>query len=174
FGLPPVLAVRCFPAVRLARFAAALVLLGAGVALGGDDAKTKAARDELEHQLSQLVNIPPPKVEIRFAPLDEPNFKLEAVSFELDGAPLPAPGAEQLNSPGDHVVFSGQLKPGAHTLVTHIVVSDASSVMFSYLSGYKWKVASKVEIPSQRGLDVKVTAEPTKVADAKDPKQRYR
>ncbi|MFZ5470755.1 MAG: hypothetical protein ACOZIN_15090 [Myxococcota bacterium] len=147
-------------------------LLGAGLATGDD--RAQRARDELERQLRQMMgDIPPPKVDIFFEGLDDPQFRLVEAEFTLDGAPLAAPSPDQLDAEGLHKLFSGELKPGEHTLVSQVVFTDKSSVVFSYTPGYKWKVGRAVKFLAQRGLEVKVVAVPELLSRVKDPKERF-
>src|SRR5688572_17026478 len=87
------------------------------------------AREELEKELQQMVNIPAPKLVLVFESLGEPNYKLDEAEFVLDGKKLSTPGTAKLNEFGDHVIYSGEVSHGEHSLVSRVVYTDASDAM---------------------------------------------
>ncbi len=148
-------------------------LLGASLALA-EDVRTAQAREEIETQLEQLVKIPPPKVEILFEGLDQPQYRIEEAEFLLDGVSVASPSASALNQGGLHPVYSGEVKPGKHSLLSRLVITDSASAMFSKESGYKWKVSAKVDFQAQRGLEVIIRSVPALVAEAKELKEKFK
>src|SRR5688572_8764947 len=98
----------------------------------GLPARAQNAQDELERQLKDLVGKPPTKLLVEYEGLDQPNYKLAEITFELDGSSLPTPSLETLNGEGKHLIFHGDVKPGKHTLETTVVLTDVAGVLFSY------------------------------------------
>jgi hypothetical protein len=135
--------------------AASLVLwVGlAGVAAAADDAQS--ARDELEHQLHDMVRIPPPQVEIVFNGIDAKDYAIESASFTLDGQELAA-GGEGLTR--GKVLFSGTVSAGPHTFASQVVYKEDPRTVFTYMSGTKFKVPGRVEFTAQRGLRLHIKA----------------
>lgn len=64
-----------------------------------------------------------------------------SVTLSMDGEPL-APVTD-LRPEADNVVFSGHLTPGEHVVTTHLTCQGTSRGPFTYLSGYRWDVASQ-------------------------------
>jgi hypothetical protein len=149
------------------RFAIAAAL-GASLA-----AFAQSAQDELESQLKEMVGKPPTKLLVEYEGLDQPNYKLVEVSFELDGSSLPLPELETLNGEGKHLIFHGDIKPGKHTLETTVVLTDVSGALFSYEAGFKWKVKNTRSFEQQPGLEIQVAITPELNAGEKDPKRKF-
>src|SRR3954468_14128553 len=149
-----------------ARLAIAAALLAA------TGAAAQSAQDELERQLKEMVGKPPTKLLIEYEGLDQPNYKLVEVSFELDGSSLPVSDLEKLNAEGKHLIFHGDVKPGKHTLDTTVVLTDVSGALFSYEAGYKWKVKKTVAFQLQPGLEVQVLIIPELDSAEKDVKKK--
>lgn len=147
------------------RSAAIAVLLISSAALA-DDVEQRA-REELERQLKEMVDIPAARVTIEFDAMEEPNLSLEGAEFMLDGRTLPTPAAGELSSPGRHRVYSGELPEGRHELIARIAYVDTSSIMMSEQAGFKWKVSAAVRFDTRRGLDVTV-----RTLAERDPNER--
>ena len=82
------------PSVNKRTVVALLLLLAANAV--AEDAQAKAAREELERQLGQMVGKQPTKVRVDFVALDDPNYKIEEATFELDGRSLGGPSLSEL------------------------------------------------------------------------------
>jgi len=136
-------------------------------------ASAQSAQDELERQLREMVGKPPTKLLLEYEGLDQPNYKLVEISFELDGSSLPVPSLEKLNGEGKHLIFHGDVKPGKHTLDTTVVLTDVAGALFSYEAGYKWKVRNSRSFEQQPGLEVHVVITPELNNAEKDPKKKF-
>jgi hypothetical protein len=139
-----------------------------------EDAKAKAAREELERQLNQMVAKQPSRVRIDLAALDEPNYQLEEASFELDGRALGSPSVSQLMREGEHLVWSGDVTPGKHTVKVLLVYANGSSIVVSDEGGYKWRVGGAVSFDVQAGIEVRVVAKPARDATQTDISKRFK
>jgi hypothetical protein len=149
----------------MVRLGLAVGLFVAAVALA-EDAKARAAREELERQLGLLVVKAPTRVRVELAGLDEPNYVLEEATFELDGRALGAPSLKDLNREGTHLVWVGDVPPGKHTVGARLVYANAASVVLSDEGGYKWKIGGSVRFDLNSGIEVQV-----RVTPARDPSQ---
>ncbi|MBK7859492.1 MAG: hypothetical protein IPJ65_12885 [Archangiaceae bacterium] len=136
-------------------------------------ALAQTAQDELERQLKEMVGKPPTKLKVEFEGLDQPNYKLVELSFDLDGSALPVSNLEQLNGEGKHLIFHGDIKPGRHTLESTAVLTDVSGALFSYEAGFKWKVKNTRSFELQPGLEVEVVLSPELTPGEKDPKKKF-
>jgi hypothetical protein len=152
----------------------AVLFGGAAAHAAGESASNRDVREELDSDLKKLVDIPPPRLELIFHALDEPNFKLVEAEFTLDGNRLPVPSIAELEKMGEHTLFAGQVGHGQHTLTSQVTYSDEASIVFSDVGGYKWKVGNKFTFPAQRGLAVKVMTTPELVPTAKEIKDRIK
>jgi hypothetical protein len=155
----------------LARPLCALTALAAVAAHAEDDARRRA-REELERQLQQLVVKQPAKVRIDFEALDDPNYKLEDASFELDGRVLARPALDVLSSEGTHLVWEGDVTPGKHVVGARVVYSNQASVVVSDEGGYTWKVSGTNAFEVQSGIEVKVKVTPRRDGAQKDIAKR--
>jgi hypothetical protein len=125
----------------------------AGVAAAGDD--TQNARDELEHELHDMVRIPPPQVEIVFNGIDAKDYAIESASFTLDGQELSTNGEGLTRG---KVLFSGTVTAGPHTFASQVVYKEDPRTVFTYMSGAKFKVPGRIEFTAQRGLRLHIKA----------------
>lgn len=139
-----------------------------------EDENARRVREELERQLHQMVGSPPTRVRVDFAALDEPNFTLEAASFALDGRPLYAPPVSQLSKEGTHLVWSGDVKPGKHTVRALVVYANATSVVVSEEGGHRWKVSGEVGFEVNAGIEVQVQVVPSRDPSQRDISKRLR
>ncbi len=144
------------------------------LAVRAEDDSTRQAREEIDRDLKKLVDIPPPRVELVFNGLDEPNMKLVEAEFTLDGATVKVPGLGELDSAGPHTLFTGQVSHGKHTLASKLVYTDKSSVVMSDIGGYRWKIGNEFTFPAQRGLSVRIVTTPELVPGAKEIKDRMK
>ena len=127
------------------RTAAALLCLLAATAVA-EDAKAKAAREELERQMGVMVEKPPTKIRIDFIGLDDPNYRIEEATFELDGRGLSAPSLMDLSEDGPHLIWNDDVIPGKHTVKVLLVFSNRASAVLSDEGGYKWKIGGDTSI----------------------------
>jgi hypothetical protein len=161
------------PIVRPLHFTAVVVCLVAASALAQTD-KTKAAREEIDRQLREMMGKPPTKVKITFVGLDEPGYKIEDVVLTLDGQQLATPSMALLSREGENLIFQGDYKPGDHRVEAKVTIVDASDSMVSYQAGYKWKVGVNRTFTLQPGLEVAVVISPTRDSNATDPKNKFK
>ncbi|HEX5753903.1 MAG TPA: OmpA family protein [Archangium sp.] len=150
------------------------LVLSVGVVHAAEPPSVDQVRTELDRQLSEMVNTPPPEMRLLFVGLDPTQYRLDEVHFTLDGEPLPTPPVEKIGSPGPHVLVTRQVKDGPHTLVTNVVYMDASWNMFSPTSGLLWNLTSTLNFQTQNGLRVDVTATTVLVPEAKDPRLKVK
>lgn len=150
------------------------MVLFAGVVRAAEPPSVEQVRAELDQQLRELVNTPPPELRLRFIGLDPSDYRLVEAHFTLDGEPLQAPPVEEIGSPGPHVLLTRQLEDGHHTLVSNVVYMDASWNMFSPTSGLLWNMTSTLNFQTQRGLRVDVAATIHLVPEAKDPRLKVK
>lgn len=151
-----------------------LLCLVVSAAALAEDAKARAAREELERQLSQMVGQRPAKVRIDYAGLDEPNYQIEEASFELDGRSLRSPLVSQLSDEGRHLVWNGEVPAGKHTVKVLLVFVNATSAVLSDEGGYKWRVGGSVTFDVQAGIEVGVVVTPSRDAAQRDLSKRFK
>jgi hypothetical protein len=138
-----------------------------------EDEKARRAREELERELKAMVGKQPTRVRVDFVAVDDPNYKLEEASFELDGKALQAPTLTEL-SDDTHLVWNGDVAPGRHTLKAKVVYANGASVIVSDEGGHKWKVAGDVSFDVNSGIEVQVRVVPTRDPSQKDIAKRFR
>lgn len=139
-----------------------------------EDPKAKAAREELERQLSQMVGKAPTRVRVDMVGLDDPNYRLEEASFELDGRVLNPPSLAELNDDGSHLVWEGDAAPGKHVVKVRLVFANGASVLLSDEGGYKWKVGGEVSFDLHSGIEVRVAVTPKRDSAQRDVAKRFR
>ncbi|MBL9039829.1 MAG: hypothetical protein JNG84_15030, partial [Archangium sp.] len=104
-------------------------LLLAGVAFA-EDAAQRRAREELERELERLTGgTQPSRVRLDFVAPDEPNYRLEEASFEIDDAPVKAPALAALQGDEPVVIFSGEVPPGKHKVGVRLRYTNATSAV---------------------------------------------
>jgi chemotaxis protein histidine kinase CheA len=153
---------------------ACLLLLFISATAAAEDAKAKAAREELERQLNQMVGKQPTKVRIDFIGLEDPNYRIEEASFELDGRSLRSPPLSQLSDEGTHLVWNGDVSPGKHTVKVLLVFSNGASVVLSDEGGYKWKVGGDVTFDVNSGIEVRVQVTPKRDSQQTEVAKRFK
>ncbi len=136
------------------------------------------AREDLDRQLREMVQIPPPEVVVTFEGLppqaEGEGYKLVEAEFLVDGEALATPEPEALNAPGSHRLLVNQLPEGTHTLVSRVTYVNDSWSLFSETNGYLWKMTATVSFQMQRGLRVRVKVVPAIVPKAKDPRLKLK
>ena len=145
-----------------------------GLVAHAEDEAQRRAREELERQLQQMVGKQPTKVRIDFESLDEPMYKLEDASFELDGRTLSRPALDQLAGEGVHLVWNGDVTPGKHVVAVRVVYTNQASQVVSEEGGYSWKVSGTVSFDVQAGIEVQVKATPQRDPSQKDIAKRFK
>ncbi len=155
------------------RIIIALLVTVAALALA-EDPKAKAAREELERQLTQMVGKQPTKVRVDFIGLEDPNYRVEEATFELDGRTLRAPLFTQLSDEGTHLVWNGDVTPGKHTVKVLVVFSNQASIVLSDEGGYKWKVGGDVTFEVNSGIEVRVQVTPKRDDKQADVSKRFK
>lgn len=151
---------------------ALIVALAASAA--AEDPKARAAREELERQLSQMVGKQPTRVRIDFVGLDDPNYRIEEASFDLDGRTVSGPSLSQLSEDGTHLVWNGDVTPGKHTVKVLLVFSNGASIVLSDEGGYKWKVGGDVSFEVNSGIEVRVQVTPKRDGKQTDVAKRFK
>ncbi len=151
-----------------------LLLLFISATAAAEDAKAKAAREELERQLSQMVGKQPTKVRLDFIGLEDPNYKIEEASFELDGRSLRTPPLSELSDDGTHLIWNGDVTPGKHTVKVLVVFYNNASVVLSDEGGYKWKVGGDVTFEVNSGIEVRVQVKPTRDDKQSEVAKRFK
>ncbi len=154
------------------RIVAALSLLVGTVAFG-EDAVQRKAREELERELKQMVGTAPTRVRVDFVSPDEPNYKLEEATFEVDGKPVPPQSTDALAADGAHEVFSGDVAPGKHKVSAKLVFANKASAVLSDEGGYKWKLGGDATFEVATGLEVQVKIVPARDSSQKDISKRF-
>jgi hypothetical protein len=149
------------------------VLLASASALA-EDPKARAAREELERQLTQLVGKAPTRVRVDLEALDEPNYALEDAAFELDGRPIPSPLLLVLNTEGSHRIWSGDVAPGKHAVTVRLTYANRSSVVVSDEGGYSWKIGGTVSFDVNAGIEVQVRVVPKRDGTQPDVAKRFK
>ena len=139
-----------------------------------EDDNTRSAREEVEDELHHLVGSQPTKVRIDFSALDEPNYKLEEVSFDLDGRSLATPATSELAREGTHLVWNGDVKPGKHSVHAHVVYANPASIVMSDEGDHKWKVTGDVSFEVNAGIEVQVRVVPSRDPSQRDIAKRFR
>src|SRR5687768_10977304 len=81
-----------------------------------EDARTRAAREELERQLEELTRSPPPRLELLYESPEGLGFELVEAQFTLDGVKLIAPAVAELKNPGSHPLFIAMVPQGRHEM----------------------------------------------------------
>lgn len=150
-----------------------LLLLLAATAAAEDD-KAKAAREELERQLNQLVGKQPAKVRLDFVAFDEPNYQLEEALFELDGRALETPSLSQLSGEGTHLLWNGEVAAGKHQIKVRLVISNTASVVVSDEGGHRWKIGGATSFEVQAGIEVRVRVTPKRDGSHTDVAKRFK
>jgi outer membrane protein OmpA-like peptidoglycan-associated protein len=154
-----------------------LILLWSGYfasfALAADNSAARTAREELERELASLVSTAAPRAEIVYLAPERLGYSLLEAGFTLDGVELPTPALAELNQSGPHLLFSGEVKPGPHQLVSRLVFVESSSTVFTYMAGYRWKLKAQTSFHAQNGLEVEVGATAVKVS-ARESNERLK
>ncbi len=153
-----------------------LVLVGVFAANARADDPEAKAREDLDRQLRQMVQIPPPEVVVTFEglPPQSEGYKLLEAEFLVDGEALATPEPEALNKPGSHRLLVTQLPEGTHTLVSRVTYVNDSWSLFSETNGFLWKMTATVNFQMQKGLRVRVKVVPVIVPKAPDPRLKLK
>lgn len=122
-----------------------------------EDAKAKAAREELERQLQGMMGSVPTKVRIDYAEITDPNYELQEATFELDGKALltPPPGALAL-ADEKILVWQGDTSPGKHVVRVKLRYKNIASVVMSNEGGHEWTLTGDRSFEQQSGIEVRV------------------
>jgi hypothetical protein len=126
-----------------------LALLAATVTVPAEDAATQRAREEVEAQLAQFAQAPPPQLEVRFEGVVPDHYEAVETSFALDEQPL---------TPDGGVWLDGEVTPGEHQLTGSVLVKDKEGGrILSYAADYRFRVPFKVTLMAQRDLRLEVS-----------------
>ncbi len=81
------------------------------------------------------------------------SFYLESVSYALDGAPIytKVDVDGDLEKREEFEIFNGRVVPGSHQISVQLVYRGHGYGVFSYLSGYKFKVQSSYSFIAEPG-----------------------
>lgn len=157
----------------MTRLAALAVLLLVPALARAEDDKARRAREELERELKAMVGKQPTRVRVDFVAVEDPNYKLEEASFELDGKALQTPPLSEL-SDDTHLLWNGDVAPGRHTLKAKVVYANGASVIVSDEGGHKWKVSGDVSFDVAAGIEVQVRVVPTRDPSQKEIAKRFK
>jgi hypothetical protein len=149
-----------------------VAVLAAGLAAAQSDAD-RQAREDLERQLKALVSTPPGRLKLEYAGLFEPPHKLIEATFTVDGKELAAPPLATLNQEGNHALWSGELKPGKHTVAAKLVFENTASPVVSNEGGHKYNVNPSASFPLTDGIEVLMVITPAIDNATKDDKKRF-
>ena len=138
---------------------ALLLIPFVGSAFAEDD-RSKRVREELEHQLNEMVKLPAASVELVFDGIDSTRYTLLEASFALDDKPIPF-------TPSTKVLYAGEVEPGKHTLIATFSY-EAPAVNSGSI---KFKVPGKFIFTAQRGILMRVRAR-IEVDDGAEPTKR--
>ncbi len=80
-------------------------------------------------------------------------FVLESVAYALDGAPIftKVDTNGDLDKREEFEIFNGRIVPGNHQIVVRMVYRGSGYGIFSYLEGYKFKLASNQTFTAEGG-----------------------
>ncbi len=80
-------------------------------------------------------------------------FVLESVSYALDGAPIfnKADNEGDLNDELEIELFNGSIVPGNHNLSVNMTYRGSGFGVFSYLSGYTFRIKSSYAFTAEEG-----------------------
>jgi hypothetical protein len=81
------------------------------------------------------------------------SFYLESVAYALDGAPVytKVDVDGDLEKRGEFEIFNGRVVPGSHQIAVQLVYRGHGYGLFSYLTGYKFKVQSSYTFNAEAG-----------------------
>lgn len=81
------------------------------------------------------------------------SFSLQQVSYALDGAPLynKTDTTGELDESDEIELFSGSIVPGNHNLSVYLLYRGNGYGVFSYLSGYSFKIKSSHAFTAEEG-----------------------
>lgn len=135
-----------------------VLVLGLAAIARAESADEKRVRDELDRQLRQEVRVPPASLEIRFEGIDSDRYELLESSFGLDGKPVASPLKTGKLGQKRQIIFFGIVSPGQHVFEASLTFREVSgpASLFSYVSGYKFKVPYRVTLEAQKGLVLKM------------------
>ncbi|GHG91661.1 OmpA family protein [Comamonas sp. JC664] len=158
-----------------------LVLLGlfAATARAAEpSAVEQRAREDLDRQLQEMVQTPPPEIVISFEGLPgagtSKGYKLVEADFLVNNQPLAIPALDKLNGPGLHRLAVLTVEEGSYTLVSHVTYANESWNLFSEESGFLWKLTASVTVQVQRGLRARVRVLPAINPTAPDPRLKLK
>ncbi|MGV3623441.1 MAG: hypothetical protein ACO1OB_21660 [Archangium sp.] len=138
-----------------------------------EDAKAKAAREELERELKGMVAKPPTRVRIDFAEIDDPNYELQEATFELDGKGLLTPPPGALAMANDSVLaWQGDVTPGKHVVTVRLKYKYKVSPVVSADGGREWTLSGDRSFEQQAGIEVRVLVKTTIDPKALVPEKR--
>lgn len=136
---------------------ALLVSLLAGLAFA-EDAKTKAAREELERELAGLTAPVPTRVRIEYAEVADANYDLLEAEFELDGHVLKTPSPRELTAAAmpQAVAWESKVEPGKHSVTVRLKYRNTANPVMVPEGGHEWALNGTRTFEQQAGLGVRV------------------
>jgi hypothetical protein len=144
--------------LSLGRFALFLISV-VGPALAAEDPAVHA-REELEREMREMVQLPAASVEVVFDGIDSTRYKLLEASFALDDRSLAV-------AAGAKILYAGELPPGKHTLTANFLYETPAPSSGSV----KYRVPGKFIFTAQRGIFMRVRAH-IEVDDGAEPSKR--
>ncbi|PZR08370.1 MAG: hypothetical protein DI536_24625 [Archangium gephyra] len=124
-----------------------------------EDAKARAAREELERELQGMVGKVPTRVRIEYAEVDDPNYVLQEAVFELDGKGLLSPPPGALSMADEKIlVWQGDVTPGKHVVTVRLKYKNTASPIVAAEGGREWTLSGDRSFEQQAGIEVFVLA----------------
>lgn len=139
-----------------------------------EDAKTKAAREELERELAGLTAPAPTRVRIEYVEVSDANFTLLEADFVLDGHPLKTPGPKALEAAATPkaLAWEGNVDPGQHSVVVRLKFRNTANPVLTEAGGHEWVLNGTRSFEQQAGLGVRVEVKPEVAPRASRLEQR--
>lgn len=148
--------------------------LALSVGARAEDEKQRRAREDLERQLSTIVERPPTRVRIDFVGFDEPNVELTEVSVTLDDKALAVPPLSLLGEEGTHKIATVDVEPGQHVVSVRVVCRNQASIVVSDEGGYSWTLAGQNTFDANAGIEVQVRVLPERVPQERALAKRFK
>lgn len=124
-----------------------------------EDAKAKAAREELERELQGMVGKVPTRVRVEYAEVADPNYVLQEAVFELDGKGLLTPPPGALSMADEKIlVWQGDVSPGKHVVTVRLKYKNTASPIVAAEGGREWTLSGDRSFEQQAGIEVFVLA----------------
>ncbi len=125
------------------------------------------AREELEREMREMVQLPAASVEVVFDGIDSTRYKLLEATFALDDRSFALDDRSLAVAAGAKILYAGELPPGKHTLTANFLYEAPAPTSGSL----KYRVPGKFIFTAQRGIFMRVRAH-IEVDDGAEPAKR--